>query len=108
MKIEEIKVELVPHVGISESLIGKVEVELPQKVVMVNGVWAGYVGNAPGSHISIILTNLPTAVLDEIKRQVDALRESPTSQIAQAKTLEQSIVKTDEKPATSPLSDLGL
>lgn len=109
MKIEDIKVELRPHRGEVSTKAGTVEVELPQKVVFVNDVWAGYVGNEPGSHISIILKSLPDPMLAEIKRQVDHIRGSDTSKITQAKSLEQSIVPPAAPVAPSnPLDDLGL
>jgi hypothetical protein len=84
-------------------------VELPQKVIFINDVWAGYVGNDPRAHISIILTDLPEAVLAEVKRQVDELRGSETSKIVQSKRVEDSVVPTAEtKPATNSLDEVGL
>jgi len=107
LKIEDIEVELVQHKGLTTGPLGQIEIDLPQKVVMVNGVWAGYVGDAPGSHVSLIITQLSDAVLAEIKRQVDEIRGVESSKIAMAKTIEQSVVKADDSK-TSPLSDSGL
>lgn len=108
MKIEEITVELKPHLGEVDTAAGLVEVKLPQKVVFVNGVWAGYVSDVPGSHISIILKNLPEPMLAEIKRQVDEIRGSVASKITQSKRLEESIVPPATATPSNSLDEVGL
>jgi hypothetical protein len=105
LKIEDIKVELKPHVGVTETAAGSIEVELPQKVIFVNDVWAGYVGDEPGAHISIILMSLPDIMLAEIKRQVDEIRGNVSRSISQAKVVDDPEVV--ESKSTS-LDEVGL
>ncbi len=108
MKIEEIEVELKPHKGMVQTAVGVVEHVLPQSVIFVNGKWAGYVGDEPGSHISIILTGLPDAVLQEIKRKVDELRGHASSAITQAKEVRESAVTAEDVAKEVKLSEVGL
>ena len=93
----DIKVELKPHVGVWQSPIGPQKVTHPQDIVFMNDTYAGYVGHQAGAHISMIIGPNSREVLDEIKKQVDALRkakgQSVTSKIVQAKVLEESNVK---------------
>lgn len=107
MKIEDIKVELKPHIGETITEAGSIEVELPQKVIFVNDVWAGYVGNAPGSQISIILKSLPDNMLAEIKRKVDELRGDVSRGISQAKTVDEPEAVA-AKPTQNSLDEVGL
>ena len=103
--MDDIKVELKRHRGTVDTDIGPTEVDLPQSVVMVNGIWAGYIGDAPGSHISMILTNLMPDQLAEIKRQVDEIRGNESIKISQAKTVEES---ARVKASDVSLSDISL
>ena len=107
MKLEDIEVTLERHKGVLEGPV-PVEVELPQQVIKVNGVWAGYVNDAPGSPVQIVLSNLPKVVVDEIKRQVDEQRGHASSAVLQAKSLEQSVVKTEETKPANALDEVGL
>lgn len=103
---EKLHVELKPHIGVVGTDVGSREIRLPQSIVFVNGVYAGYVGDKPGSHISIILTNVLPEDLAEIKRQVDALRESESSKISQARTVEQSTADGKAATTTTSLKDV--
>lgn len=101
MEIKDVKVELKRHRGTQNTKVGKVKVDLPQQVIFVNGKWAGYAPDAPGSHISIILPNLPEAMLAHIKSEVDRLRGTKSPAIVQAKQMEESDVELvrEEAPA---------
>lgn len=105
MKIEDIEVNLEPHTGEQWTDAGWVTVTLPQSHVVVNGTRAGYVADAPGSHISII-SKYPEEMLAEIKRQVDLKRGSVSARIAVAKEVRESANITAKDVTT--LSDLGL
>lgn len=98
---EKLKVELKPHIGIVGTDVGVREVRLPQSIVFVNDVYAGYVGDEPGSHISIILSKILPEDLAEIKRQVDEIRQSESSLISQARTVEQTAADAKAATATS-------
>lgn len=108
MKVEDIVVELVPHKGLTDGPV-PVEVELPQSVILVNGVWAGYVGHDPNAPVQIILSNLPSVVVAEVKKQVDEKRKVVSPAVLQAKSLTENIPAKEEaaKPA-NPLNELGL
>jgi len=97
---EDVEVELKPHKGFQMTAIGQVEVTLPQKVVFINGKWAGYVGDEPGARINLIVEGLPQELVDVIKAKVDALKAGiPSVAITQVKTIQQNdvaLVREDE------------
>ncbi len=96
-------VELRPHKGFTKTIIGQVEVELPQKIVYVNGKRIGYVGNADGAPVQVITTGLPKDALDWIKAKVDELKGSPSASIQQASTPAENDVYL-EKPKLETIS----
>jgi hypothetical protein len=103
--LSDLHVELKPHIGQQRTEVGMVDVTLPQSVIFVNGVWAGYVADEPGSHISIIV-KVPDSTLAEIKQKVDAIRGSASQAITQIKTVQQSAnIKASDVPS---LSDVEL
>jgi hypothetical protein len=106
MKIEDIEVTLEPHTGEQWTPAGWVTVTLPQSHVLVNGVRSGYVGDEPGSHISIIVSSYPPAMVEEIKRQVDKKRGNVSKTISVAKEVKESAAVTAKDVTT--LSDLKL
>lgn len=95
MKTEDFKVELRPHRGIQQTAYGPREVELPQSVVFVNGVWAGYVATEPGSQINLIGSGIPEDVVTFVKAEVDRLRGNVSANIAQATNIEDNDVKVE-------------
>ena len=106
MKIEDIKVTLEPHVGEQYTPAGPIQVTLPQSHVVVNGVRSGYIADEPGSHISIIVSSYPPEMVEEIKRQVDALRGNVSKTVSVAKSVAESAKITAEDVTT--LADLNL
>lgn len=110
MEVSQIKVRLQQYRGVTQTAVGPLEVDQPQKIVFVSlpghpERYAGYAPDDPKSHISIILPNLPQVVLDEIKRQVDAQRGTVSPAISQVKRLEESDVvveAVEESDGTGP------
>lgn len=96
VEVSELKVELKRHRGVRQTGIGPVTVDLGQSIVVVNGRHAGYVADAPGSHISLISSGLPDEVLAHIKSEVDRLRNQPSSVIVQAAEVEESNVQVSQ------------
>jgi hypothetical protein len=95
LDIDQITVELKPHIGNMPTAVGPMQVRLPQSVIFVNGVWAGYVADAPGSHINIIHSDIPAEVLEVVKAKVDQLRGSVSTAISQVKTIEKNDVRLE-------------
>ncbi len=44
---------------------------MPQQVIFIDGKWAGYVGNEPGSQINIIMRGFSTDELLILKKKVE-------------------------------------
>jgi hypothetical protein len=71
--MNDIKVDLRPHVGKQPTRIGVLEVDLGQWMVFANGFHVGYVGKKAPTRVRIIHQSLPLGAKEEIKRQVDVL-----------------------------------
>lgn len=70
-------VKLLPQVVKQRhNILGEVEVETDQFLLVVNGRHLGYVGKHPGAHISFV-TDLPQSIQQEIAVQVAALKNEP-------------------------------
>lgn len=103
MKIEDLEVSLRPHVGTKylPDLDKEVEVVLPQQVVFIDGVWAGYVGNEPGSQINIILGGFSPDELVVIKGKVEEKLGWKASRVNSIATLEENNVEVVKQPVVS-------
>jgi sensor domain CHASE-containing protein len=108
-------VELREHKGRKMTDLGMVEVSNNQDIVFIinddgTEVYAGYVGHAKKAHISLILRDLVDEQLEEIKRQVDVIRESrdlpATTAITKLRSIDQNQYKVeieDDKPTEDDL-----
>lgn len=68
------QVELLPHkLKQRHNVLGEIEVETDQFLLVVNGKHLGYVGKHSGAHISFV-TDLPQSIQQEIAVQVATLK----------------------------------
>lgn len=82
--MNDIVVELKPHVGHQSTRIGVLEVDLGQWMIYANKIHVGYVSKEPGNQINLIHMTLPLSAKEEIRRQVDLLLGRVNSPIANA------------------------
>lgn len=101
LDIKDFKIRLDDHKGVQDTPYGQVTATLPQKVIFVNGVWAGYVSTVPGSHISLIAGNIPVEVVEHIKSEVDRQLGWSTSLVCQAQHLEENDIRVEPAPVES-------
>ncbi len=68
------QVELLPQkLKQRHNVLGEIEAETDQFLLVVNGKHLGYVGKHPGAHISFV-TDLPQSIQQEIAAQVATLK----------------------------------
>ena len=95
-----VEIELVPHKGTRVSRGLPIEVDLGQDVVLVNGVWSGYVARQPEARILLLHSQLPEDLLLAIQKGVDAARAEkgldPTAAIVQTTELQDNNVVVEE------------
>lgn len=71
------EVKLLPQtIKQQHRMLGEIDVETDQYLVVVNGNVLGYVGKHPGAHISFV-TDLPQSIQSEIAKQVAELKQEP-------------------------------
>lgn len=84
-----LKVELKPHTCTKQTVLGPIEQEFDQQLVIVNDTHVGYVGNHAGAHINFI-TRLPRSVTSEIAKEVGRLKsEEVTPKVSEPPTDEE-------------------